>query len=320
MTRRLAAAAAVAVATGTLVLAGPAPAEAAACSGTSGVTVVVDYGPLGGIQVGCAAGDPSSGLAALHAAGFATTGTQKDGPAFVCRINGAPASDPCVLTPPASAYWSYWHASRGGSWAYSSLGAASYNPKPGSVEGWAFGAGGRPGISPPALPVVVVPVPAQPKPTTSPAPKLPAANPTTTPAPGAPGAPGTNPTAAPLASDAPGAPDSNQTVAPGRPGASAGRTGTSSGAPPPSASAGTASPTASASPTCTPSPSPSASPSGTRSATAVPTSDPCPPTSVATEPTSSSHQALGATALGGALVLAVALAAFLIVRRRRQTG
>ncbi|HST64603.1 MAG TPA: hypothetical protein VLM05_05390, partial [Mycobacteriales bacterium] len=58
-----------------LVLTGPAPAaDAAACSGSSGVTVVVDYGALGGIQVGCAAGDPASGLSALHNAGFGTTG------------------------------------------------------------------------------------------------------------------------------------------------------------------------------------------------------------------------------------------------------
>jgi hypothetical protein len=178
------------VAGGVLLPAGPA--GAAACSGSGGVTVVVDFGSLGGgIQVGCAVGDPASGLAALHAAGFGTTGTRKDGPGFVCRINGAPASDPCVVTPPANAYWSYWHAPRGGAWAYSSAGAAGYNPAAGSVEGWAFGAGARPRIAPPAAPAPPPPAPTTttkaPKPTT----QAPAPPPRTTAAP--PGGGGTQP-------------------------------------------------------------------------------------------------------------------------------
>ncbi|MFI5837983.1 hypothetical protein ACIA5A_30365 [Micromonospora sp. NPDC051300] len=132
----------------------PAPqaAHAAACTGTSGVTVVVDYAALGGgIQVGCAPGDPATGLAALQGAGFTVTGTKRWGLAFVCRINGKPtaAADPCVNTPPATAYWSYWHAPHGGPWSYSSSGASSYNPAPGSVEGWSFGAGAAPGITAP---------------------------------------------------------------------------------------------------------------------------------------------------------------------------
>jgi hypothetical protein len=310
VTRRPAAiSAAVVVAAGALVLAVPAPAGAAACSGTSGVTVVVDFGSLGGVQVGCAAGDPGSGLTALHAAGFATTGTQKDGPAFVCRINGAPASDPCVLTPPSSAYWSYWHADRG-AWAYSSLGAASYDPAPGSVEGWAFGAGARPGIAPPA-PTVTVPIPPRPKPTTNPVPRPPAPPPGATTAPRAPAATGPDDTGNPPASDPS---DPNPTAATGRGNAPAGRPGTSSGAAPPSAAAVTTSPVASASPTC--SPSSSESPSGA----VVQTSGPCPPTSVAIEPTSSSQKAVGATALGVALVLGIGIAAFLVAQRRRRAG
>ncbi|MFK3984420.1 hypothetical protein ACI2K4_29110 [Micromonospora sp. NPDC050397] len=130
----------------------PKPARAAACTGTSGVTVVVDFTAFGGgIQVRCALGDPATGLAALQGAGFAVTGTARWGLAFVCRLDGLPtaATEPCLNTPPASAYWSYWHAPAGGSWSYSTLGATSYNPAPGTVEGWAFGSGGAPGISPP---------------------------------------------------------------------------------------------------------------------------------------------------------------------------
>jgi hypothetical protein len=40
--------------------------------------------------------------------------------------------------PPADAYWAYFHAKRGGAWQYSTYGGASYDPKPGTVEGWHF--------------------------------------------------------------------------------------------------------------------------------------------------------------------------------------
>ncbi|RKN45355.1 hypothetical protein [Micromonospora endolithica] len=152
--RRLAGLLAAAVAAIALTAVEPAPraAHAAACVGTSGVTVVVDFAALGGgVQVGCAPGDPATGLAALQGAGFTVTGTARWGLAFVCRINGKPtaATEPCVNTPSATAYWSYWHAPSGGSWSYSTSGASSYNPAPGSVEGWSFGAGAAPGIAAP---------------------------------------------------------------------------------------------------------------------------------------------------------------------------
>jgi hypothetical protein len=136
-------------------------AQAAACA--DGVTVVVDYRELGaGVQTGCASGSPASGLAALSGAGFGYTFPTRQ-PGFVCRINELPGTDreACVSTPPAKAYWSYWHAQPGGSWSYSSLGAGSYEPPAGSVEGWAFGAGEQPGISPPQRPA---PPPQQPQP------------------------------------------------------------------------------------------------------------------------------------------------------------
>ena len=66
-----------------------------------------------------------NGLQALDAAGFTLTGTQRQGLAFVCRINGRPAADEklatdgnpdyteqCVDTPPPDAYWAYWYADR----------------------------------------------------------------------------------------------------------------------------------------------------------------------------------------------------------------
>ena len=45
-------------------------------------------------------------------------------------------------------YWSYWHASTpGAAWKYSSEGAGTYDPAPGSVEGWRFDCGAAPGAA-----------------------------------------------------------------------------------------------------------------------------------------------------------------------------
>lgn len=119
---------------------------AAACTGTKGVTVVADFTKLGGkVKTACDPTDPKTGLAALKGAGFSYTFVPRF-PGFVCTIDKLP--NPCNGAP-ATAYWSYWHAKPHGKWVYSSTGAATYNPKPGSVEGWAFGAGKPPGISPP---------------------------------------------------------------------------------------------------------------------------------------------------------------------------
>lgn len=139
------------VATAGLLVVGPRAAQAAACSGSTGVTVKVDFTAFAGaVSTQCALGDPATGVAALQGAGFTVTGTTRWGLAFVCRINGLPtaASQPCVNTPPVTAYWSYWHGVPGGSWTFSSSGASSYNPAPGTVEGWAFGAGSPPSVSP----------------------------------------------------------------------------------------------------------------------------------------------------------------------------
>jgi hypothetical protein len=144
--RAVVAAAVSTAAVGGLAVATAAPASAAACSGTTGVTVVVDYGPLGGgVKVTCAPGDPTSGLTALTGAGNTYAFVPRF-PGFVCQINVKP--NPCNGGP-STAYWSYWHAPRHGSWTYSSSGAGSYNPAPNTVEGWAFGAGTKPSITPP---------------------------------------------------------------------------------------------------------------------------------------------------------------------------
>lgn len=128
-------------------VASPAPATAAACSGTSGVTVVVES--TAGTSTRCAPGDPASAWAALTGSGHGVTPVQRF-PGAICRIDGYPASDPCVNMPPSSAYWAFFHASRGGSWTYSQVGAASYDPAPGTVVGFRFGSGSAPSTPPPA--------------------------------------------------------------------------------------------------------------------------------------------------------------------------
>ena len=122
-----------------------------ACTRSSGALVAVSFGAWGGpIVRGC---DTSltTGIDLLDTAGFTTTGTTRDGPQFICRIGHpywqsgtqypTPATDACVVTPPANAYWSYWIAPKGRTtWSYSPLGAYSDQPKPGEVEAWTFGA------------------------------------------------------------------------------------------------------------------------------------------------------------------------------------
>jgi len=172
---------------------GRAAGSAGYCPDGNGVTVVVDYQDLGGgVVVRCAPGEQATGLAALENAGFTVTGTVRWGKAFVCRINGKPGVDtePCLDTPPTTAYWSYWHAPNGGAWTYSSQGVRARKPPLGSFEGWAFSAGRsennapRPGVAPvrpaPPAPPPRLPTATKPQPrTTSQGPARGAAAPTT---------------------------------------------------------------------------------------------------------------------------------------------
>ncbi|WHT22598.1 prenyltransferase/squalene oxidase repeat-containing protein [Crossiella sp. CA-258035] len=133
------------------------------CPDGNGVTVVVDFQELGGdTQIRCAPGEQESGLAALENAGFIVEGTQRWGKAFVCRIEGKPGSDtePCVNTPPANAYWGYWHASNGGQWTYSQFGATGRKPPLGSFEGWSFSKDKTSTTNPPPRLAPVRPAPA----------------------------------------------------------------------------------------------------------------------------------------------------------------
>jgi hypothetical protein len=150
------------------------------CTPTSGVVLAVDFGHWGGPVLRACGSTPTTGYQLLNQGGWRSTGTQHDGPGFVCRIGyggfrsgtayPTAAEDACVMTPPATAYWSYWHADPGqSSWHYSQVGAVSYHPVPGSVELWTFGAtdvGGTTGT--PSIPVSSVRAQPAPAPTAAP--------------------------------------------------------------------------------------------------------------------------------------------------------
>ncbi|RMB81078.1 prenyltransferase/squalene oxidase repeat-containing protein [Streptomyces shenzhenensis] len=126
------------------------------CTASRGAVVVVDFGPFGGkLERGCDT-TPTTGYDLLHDGGFTTVGTQHDGPGFICRIGygsgtqyPTPDKESCVLTPPATAYWSYWVASPGqDEWSYSQYGAMDRKVKDGDIDAWVYGgtdAGGSTG-------------------------------------------------------------------------------------------------------------------------------------------------------------------------------
>ncbi|WP_028652443.1 hypothetical protein [Nocardioides halotolerans] len=134
-----------------IVAGSPAPATAAACSGATGVTVVVDHGALGGgVDQVCVTSGGQDGASLFASAGFSLTYVQRQ-PGFVCRIDGQPASDPCVNTPPSNAYWGlWWSDGRSGSWSYSSLAAGALSiPSGGYVAfAWQTGSSNPPGVPP----------------------------------------------------------------------------------------------------------------------------------------------------------------------------
>jgi hypothetical protein len=135
------------------------------CTTTSGVVVAVDFAHWGGPVLRSCGSTPTTSYDVLNQGGWHTTGTEHDGPGFICRIGYAgydggaqyptESQDNCVLTPPASAYWAFWYANPGqNTWTYSSAGAMGTDPKPGSVELWVFGGTSLGGTSGSAVPSV----------------------------------------------------------------------------------------------------------------------------------------------------------------------
>ncbi|CAM3379636.1 hypothetical protein NODU109028_14255 [Nocardioides dubius] len=202
----LAATGALSVAAGLVgVVGAAAPAQAAACGGTSGVTVVVDYNGLGGgVSTGCAIdGGDQRASAIFPSAGFPLQYASRS-QGFVCRVTGVPSADQgesCVDAAPATRYWSlWWSDGKSGTWNYASQGAGSLRvPNGGYVAfSWHEGSGraAAPGVSP--TPRVAPPKPKPsntPKPSSKPTKKAAPAKPSNTPTASA--TPSASPSAAP---------------------------------------------------------------------------------------------------------------------------
>ena len=133
-------------------LVGPLPlgstaagASGAPCSGRTGVTVVVDFGPLpGGTQQACVPDGSGRNAAVVTDAGGFRIDFTNDGQPFVCRISGQPDAnrEKCDRTPPDDAYWGLFWSDGTRSWTYSTQGATSLTPKDGWSIGWRFQDGG----------------------------------------------------------------------------------------------------------------------------------------------------------------------------------
>lgn len=111
----------------------PGPAQAAgACPAGTGVTVVVNS------SVSCDHNGGGSVASNFHDAGHRlTTATRQ--PGFVCRVDGYPASDPCINTSPSNAYWAlFWANGTGGGWTYASSGASGFSVPAGAWVAFKF--------------------------------------------------------------------------------------------------------------------------------------------------------------------------------------
>ncbi|MCK5890435.1 hypothetical protein [Aeromicrobium sp.] len=144
-----------------LVVLVPQPAQAAACTAGSGVTVVVQGGPVNSTT--CLNVSSTTALSALRSV-YSVTPAGGNGQGAICRIDNYPGPDQesCMSMPPASAYWSIHHSRGGtGSWSYSNSGAGSLTLRSGDWVGFRFGSGGAPSVTPrgPAAPS---PAPTQP--------------------------------------------------------------------------------------------------------------------------------------------------------------
>ena len=141
----LLAAAGLVVVTGGTVAAPPATAADDRCAPGSGVTVVVDFGPLGGgTPIGCdpdGAGQPASQV--VPRAGFSLDYVTNE-PGFVCSVQRKPnPSSSCGRTPPANAYWGlFWSDGSSSTWNYSSTGVGGLKVPAGGSIGWRWQNGG----------------------------------------------------------------------------------------------------------------------------------------------------------------------------------
>ncbi|AJR18611.1 hypothetical protein [Pimelobacter simplex] len=187
-----------------VVLLPSSPASAAACSGTAGISVVVDPNSLGGgISAGCDSDGGGTAASNFADAGYRLEYSQAPGMnGFVCKINGRPADGDCMRT---DAYWSLWWADGTSStWTYSNRGVGGLRVPAGGVVAFSWHEGGGNAAPPDANPRRTAAAP-PPKATTKPKPQpKPSAKPTRQPA-ATPSASATSATVSPTATPTPSA-------------------------------------------------------------------------------------------------------------------
>lgn len=114
---------------------------------------MVDFGALGGgVEQACAEdGGGATAADLFRAAGYRLTEVMRQ-PGFVCRVDGRPAEDACVVTPPADAYWGlWWSDGTSTDWSYAAMGAAALTVRDGSAVALAWQSGNE--RRPPSVPV-----------------------------------------------------------------------------------------------------------------------------------------------------------------------
>lgn len=206
---RAAAVALVATAAGSGLAASP-DAAAAVCSGASGVSVVVDFSGNpdgGGVTTSCAAdGAGRSASRVFPSAGYPLTYAQRE-PGFVCRISGAPSSDPCQVASPTDAYWGlFWSDGRDGAWHYATAGVGGIKVPQGGSLAFVWQDGGArdtPPVAPPKHAAQPTQPPSTPAQSASSTPTASPTVPTQSVAPTSPGTPLVSPSATDPAAPSP---------------------------------------------------------------------------------------------------------------------
>ena len=91
--------------------------------------------------------DTITGYELLERSGFSFVASFETQGAAICQIeaDGCPANDCFCQSPPD--YWSYWHLNEG-DWVYSYQGSGLYTVEDGIVDGWAWGPGEPPPMTP----------------------------------------------------------------------------------------------------------------------------------------------------------------------------
>ena len=119
----------------------PQPAEEGhnpigACLSNAQVWLIV-VDDSGTVLANQCVGNPGNGEQALADAGMRIEYGRSR---LICTIDSHPADCPRQFN---GQFWHYWHSLPGQGWAFSTVGAGSHHPPPGSVEGWCYNAPGQ---------------------------------------------------------------------------------------------------------------------------------------------------------------------------------